>query len=83
VFNDEQYLIYSQAVSGLHLPLAFVDLDAFDANVEYVRKIAKNADRKIRVGTKSICCEPLLKRIFELGRDSFLGLMTFTAEETA
>jgi len=83
MFSNEKYLMYKQAIKGYPLPLAFVDLNEFDANVDYVRKIIENSGRTIRVGTKSIRCEPLTKRIFELGGKNFKGLFTYTAEETA
>ncbi len=83
MFTNELYLDYAQTLSGKRLPLAFVDLAAFDANINYVRSIVAGTGRTIRVGTKSIRCEALTKRIFELGGQSFQGLLTYTAEETA
>jgi D-serine deaminase-like pyridoxal phosphate-dependent protein len=83
VFNNEKYLLYKQALNEQPLPLAFVDLDQFDANIAYVRSIVANSGKTIRVGTKSIRCEALTGRIFELGGNDFKGLLTYTAAETA
>ncbi|MFO8193101.1 MAG: alanine racemase [Bacillota bacterium] len=83
MFSNEKYLMYRQLIKGHPLPLAFVDLDEFDANIDYIRTIIENSGRTIRIGTKSIRCEPLTKRIFELGGKNFKGLFTYTAGETA
>ncbi len=83
LFSNEQYPKYKNALHGSRLPLAFIDLDAFDANIDYVRRVAEGTGRSIRLGTKSIRCEPLMRRIFERGGSSFRGLLTFTVEETA
>ena len=83
MFTNEQYVFYRNAIRDERLPLAFVDLDAFDANIDYVRSIIGGTGRTIRVGTKSIRCEPLTRRIFERGGANFRGLFTFTTEEAA
>ncbi len=83
LFTNAQYLHYKKSLQGERLPLAFVDLEAFDANIDYVRKVVEGTGRAIRLGTKSIRCEPLTKRIFERGGANFRGLLTFTVEETA
>jgi len=83
MFSNGLYFTYSGALQGQKLPLAFLDLDAFDENIRYVRDIIEGTGRTIRVGTKSIRSEPLTKKIFELGGPNFKGLLTFTAEETA
>jgi D-serine deaminase-like pyridoxal phosphate-dependent protein len=82
MFTDEQYLTYRSALRGRRLPLAFIDLQAFDANVETVRRIVAPTGKTIRLGTKSIRCEPLLRRIFQRGGEHFRGLLTFTVEES-
>lgn len=66
---------------GQRLPLAFVDLDAFDVNVNYVAQKACAAGKTIRLGTKSIRCEPLMRRILEHS-DAYRGFLTYTVEET-
>ncbi|HSQ27837.1 MAG TPA: alanine racemase, partial [Anaerolineales bacterium] len=82
-FTNEQYTAYRVAIGNERLPLAFVDLDCFDANIDLVCQIAAGTGRTIRIGTKSLRCEPLTRRIFERGGVTFRGLLTFTVEETA
>jgi D-serine deaminase-like pyridoxal phosphate-dependent protein len=83
MFSNEQYQEYRLIFQHQRLPLAFIDLEAFDANVAFVRRLVQGTGRTIRLGTKSIRCEPLLRRIFDLGGPLFRGLLTFTVEETA
>jgi hypothetical protein len=83
MFSNGQYLRYRKLLQGLRLPLAFVDLEAFDRNTAYVSRLAQGTGRTIRLGTKSIRCEPLLRRIFDSGGPAFRGLLTYTVEETA
>ena len=83
MFTNDQYTSYRHAIQGERLPLAFIDLEAFDSNIDYVRGIIDGTGRTIRVGTKSIRCEPLTRRILERGGASFQGLLTYTVEETA
>jgi D-serine deaminase-like pyridoxal phosphate-dependent protein len=59
-----------------------VDLRAFDANVAYVIGCAQGSGKTVRLGTKSIRCEPLLRRIREAS-SLYQGFLTYTVEETA
>jgi D-serine deaminase-like pyridoxal phosphate-dependent protein len=70
-----------QAFRGKWVPLAFVDRQAFDANVAYVADRALGTGKTVRLATKSICCEPLLRRVLQTG-PGFQGLLTYTVEET-
>jgi D-serine deaminase-like pyridoxal phosphate-dependent protein len=63
--------------------LAFVDLEKFDANIEYVASTQKNTGKTIRVGTKSIRCVELTKRVFRNGGRIYRGILGFTMEEAA
>ena len=82
-FTNQQYEIWRNAFQGKRLPLAFIDLEAFDANLSYVAGILAGTKKTVRLGTKSIRCEGLIRRIFELGGTNFRGCLTYTAEETA
>ncbi len=66
---------------GKRLPLAFVDLDAFNANVAYAAEKARGTGKTIRLGSKSIRCEPLMKRVLA-SNDIYRGFLTYTVEET-
>jgi len=65
--NNSAYPVYCDAIEGLRLPLAFVDLDAFDAYIAYVAATQQKSGKTIRVASKSIRSIDLLQRIFELG----------------
>ena len=80
---DRDYRNYRQILNGQRLPLAFVDLDRFDANVAYVAATQKNHATTIRVATKSIRCVELIRRVFEVGGHAYRGIMAFTVEEGA
>jgi D-serine deaminase-like pyridoxal phosphate-dependent protein len=80
-FTNKRYEKYRAIFECKRLPLAFVDLDTFDANVAYAAERAREAGKTIRLGTKSIRCEPLMKRI--LGHSNvYRGFLTYTVEET-
>ncbi len=80
-FTNERYTTLRDVFRGKRLPLAFVDLDAFDANVAYAAEKARNVGKSIRLGSKSIRCEPLMKRILDHS-DIYRGFLTYTVEET-
>lgn len=66
------------AIRGESLPLAMVDLAAFDANVALVRRLA--GSKPVRVASKSVRCVDLLRRVLDEGAP-FAGLLTFTIAE--
>lgn len=78
----QRYEALREVFRGKRLPLAFVDVRAFDANAAYVIGLAQGSGKTIRLGTKSIRCEPLLRRILEAS-DIYRGFLTYTVEETA
>jgi D-serine deaminase-like pyridoxal phosphate-dependent protein len=67
-----------QALQGRTLPAAYVDLAAFDANVQ--QTLARAGQLPIRIATKSLRCVPLIKRV--LAADArFQGLMCYHPRE--
>lgn len=76
VFRD-----YVNAVKEQRMPLAFVDLDRFEANVDYVAATQMNTGKTIRIGSKSVRCISLIKRIYEIGGKAYQGILAFTVEE--
>ena len=69
---------FQQAFGALERPFAWVDMDALDANIDFV---ASRTNKEIRIATKSIRSIKLLRYIAErLPKTS--GFMTFTAAET-
>lgn len=81
--STQTYITYRDIFHSQRLPLAFVDLDKFDANVAYVAQLAKEAGKTIRLGSKSIRCVELMRRIIAADPDTYRGILTFTVEETA
>lgn len=82
-FTNSRYETLRDLFKSQRLPLAFVDLDAFDSNVDYAAALATKADKTLRLGTKSLRCLPLMERILAHASSAFRGFLTFTAEETA
>jgi D-serine deaminase-like pyridoxal phosphate-dependent protein len=81
IFSNENYIVLREIFKGQRFPLAFVDLDAFDSNIAYVADKTNGTGKIIRLGSKSIRCEPLMKRILDYG-DVYRGFLTYTVEET-
>lgn len=72
------YEYYKNILKGQDLPLAFVDLDILDQNIKDI--LSRTKDKKIRIASKSIRCEYVLKYILQ-SSPVFQGLMTFTGKE--
>lgn len=82
-FTNERYEALRAIFHSQRLLLAFVDLDAFDANADYAACIAEKAGKTLRIGTKSLRCLPLMERVLAHASSVYRGFLTFTAEETA
>ena len=80
-FTNERFEELRGIFQGKRLPLAFVDLDAFDANVAYVANIAQGRSKTVRLGTKSIRCGALMRRILDHS-SVYQGFLTYTVEES-
>lgn len=81
-FTNQRYESLRKTFAGQRYPLAFVDLDAFDANVDFAARMASAAGKTLRIGTKSMRCLPLMERVLNHASCIFRGFLTFTAEET-
>lgn len=82
-FKNEDYARYRDIFKNERMPLAFVDLEKFDANIEYVASTQRGTGKTIRVGTKSIRCAELTRRVFQKGGKAYGGILGFTMEEAA
>lgn len=72
------YSYYAEAIIGRSLPLAYVDLERFDANA---RALAQRASGKpIRLASKSVRCVALMKRVLE-AKIGFEGVLAYHARE--
>ncbi len=69
---------YSKLLKDYKAPIAFVDVDALDRNIERVNM--RRGSKKIRVATKSIRCRWAMDRIAK-HTDGFCGWMTFSVDE--
>lgn len=78
-----RYRAYRGAIAGEHLPLALVDLDALDANIDLIAGEARAHHKRLRVASKSIRCLPLLRYIADRAREVFLGVMSYAVREAA
>ena len=74
---------YTRALAGEPLPAAIVDLDAVDANADMLVAPLRAAGKALRIATKSLRCPELVDHVLERSRDVAIGLMTYTAAETA
>ena len=74
------YERFKTALAGAHLPAAFIDLDALDANVADLRTRAGGLP--IRLVTKSVRSVAILRRVLASG-PQFRGLMCYSPAEAA
>jgi D-serine deaminase-like pyridoxal phosphate-dependent protein len=75
-----QYEMYKKAINGKTAPLAWVDLDKLDQNIQTNLQRAKS--RSIRVATKSVRCVHILKYILNAS-EQINGLMCYHPQEAA
>jgi D-serine deaminase-like pyridoxal phosphate-dependent protein len=75
------YAAYCAALAPYTKPLAFLDLDALDQNIQRVKERVLNR-LPIRVASKSIRCVWALGYIKEQLGNLYGGLMTYSPEET-
>jgi D-serine deaminase-like pyridoxal phosphate-dependent protein len=72
-----------RALSGVPLPAAFVDLDAFETNIERLIAPVRAANKRVRIASKSVRSPALMQRIAGRCGDLSIGYMTASATETA
>jgi D-serine deaminase-like pyridoxal phosphate-dependent protein len=68
-----------EAIAREPLPLAFVDLEALDRNIEKIAAPARARNKKLRVASKSIRSIELLRRIVE--KSGACGIMAYAVRE--
>jgi len=77
----ERYRRYREALRGEPLPVAAVDLDALEHNVDAIVSAARHAGKPVRVASKSVRCVALLRAIAERGGAAVRGVMAFSPLE--
>jgi D-serine deaminase-like pyridoxal phosphate-dependent protein len=75
------YARYTAALAGAPLPLAFVDLDAVDRNVDALTAPVRAAGKTLRVATKSLRCLELLRHVVARGGGAIRGVMAYSPRE--
>lgn len=76
--TKRNYAYYQNILKGRQMPLAFVDLDLFDQNVQDI--LPKAGDKKIRIASKSVRVPELMKRVLDAS-DVYQGLMCYSPRE--
>jgi D-serine deaminase-like pyridoxal phosphate-dependent protein len=79
----EPWARYLRALGREPLPSALVDLDALEANVDRLLAPVVASGKRLRLATKSVRCPAVLERIASRAGETVIGLMTYTAGETA
>lgn len=72
------YTYYRDTLRGRQFPLAYVDLELFDANVQKLVGMAQG--KRIRIASKSVRVPALLQRVLKHS-DVFQGLMCYSSRE--
>ncbi|MCO5231458.1 MAG: alanine racemase [Chitinophagales bacterium] len=72
------YSYYKNLFEGKDFPLAYVDLDLLDNNIESIQK--RVGHKKIRIASKSIRSTYILKHILQQN-PIYQGIMSFTGKE--
>ncbi len=72
-----------RALAGAPMPAAFVDLDAFETNIDRLIAPVRAASKRVRIASKSVRSPALMQRIAERCGDLSIGYMTASAAETA
>ncbi|MEP7120550.1 MAG: alanine racemase [Byssovorax sp.] len=70
-----------RALGGEPLPLALVDLDALDHNVEALLAPVRASGKTLRIASKSIRCPVLLRYLLDRGGAAVRGLMAYSCAE--
>ncbi len=74
----QDYQYYRSLFQGLEMPLAFVDLDLLDENIQAVLRRGRN--KQIRIASKSVRSTYVLKHILK-SSPRFIGIMSYTGHQ--
>jgi len=76
-----RYPRYRAALRYESLPVAFIDLDAVDENVDTLLAPVRRTGKTLRIATKSIRCIDLIRYIVKRGGSAVRGLMAYCPDE--
>jgi D-serine deaminase-like pyridoxal phosphate-dependent protein len=79
----DQYERYRELIRNERLPVALVDLDAVDHNIEVLLADVRRHGKTLRLASKSIRCLWLLKYITERGQGAIRGILSYSVAEAA
>lgn len=79
----DQYERYKRLIRDERLPVALVDLDAVDHNIETLLADVRRHGKTLRLASKSIRCPWLLKYITEKGQGTIKGILSYSVTEAA
>lgn len=77
----DRYRRYQTAILDETLPLALVDLDALDRNVDAIVAPLRGTRKTLRIATKSLRCPDLVRYIARRGGPAIRGVMAFSPAE--
>jgi D-serine deaminase-like pyridoxal phosphate-dependent protein len=77
----ELYRRYRKALGDEPLPVAVVDLDALEHNVDVVTAPLRARGKTLRIASKSVRCLSLLRAIAARAGDVVCGVMAFSPDE--
>ena len=81
--TNRSYRDWCALLSREQLPVALVDLDALERNIDLLRAALADTNVTLRVASKSVRHPGLLRRILARGGERFRGLMIYSAAEAA
>jgi D-serine deaminase-like pyridoxal phosphate-dependent protein len=79
--SKDLYHRYEAAIAGEPLPVALIDLDALERNVDTLVAPVRRAGKTLRVASKSVRCVEILRRIVARGGGAIRGVMAFSPAE--
>ena len=77
----DRYTHLRAAIAGSRLPVAIVDLDAVDANIDALLGDVRAHEKTLRLATKSVRCSRLIDYILARGGAVMRGLMSYAVSE--
>lgn len=79
--SSTKYDRYRRAVHGEALPLALVDLDAVDRNIEQLLAPVRGTGKHVRIASKSVRCIALIRYVMDRCGASARGVMAYAVPE--
>jgi D-serine deaminase-like pyridoxal phosphate-dependent protein len=80
---EARFARYVRAIEGRSLPVALVDLDAMERNVETVIAPARARNKTVRIASKSLRSVDLIKRVAAKAGPAARGVMAYAAKEAS